>query len=167
MKTLYLVRHGKSSWDNPDLDDVDRPLSKRGKRDAPIIGDRLAKRGVFPDLIISSTAERAYATCEVIAKKLKYPIAEIEVNGDVYHANERELLSVVRGCDNLWKTLMVFGHNPGFTDFANRLTNEDIDNIPTGGVFACTFDVDNWYDVDFGSGKMVLFDYPKKDFDLD
>ena len=164
MKTLYLVRHAKSSWDYPDLDDIDRPLNKRGRRDAPEMGKRLASRGVFPDLVITSPAERAQKTCNVITGFLDYPEGEIEVNDDVYHANERELLAVVRSCDNLWKTVMLFGHNPGFTDFANSLTNGNIKNIPTCGIVVCTFDVDDWDDVDFGKGKLQLFDYPKKEF---
>lgn len=166
MKTLYLVRHAKSSWDDPSLDDEDRPLNKRGNRDAPKMGERLAKRRVFPDLIITSPAERARITCEVIADILEYPEGEIEVDEDVYLASQTELLSIVRACDDLWNTVMVFGHNPGFTDFANSLADEDIDNIPTCGIFACTFDVDQWDEVDFGKGKMILFDYPKKEFDV-
>ncbi|MGK7389841.1 MAG: SixA phosphatase family protein [Candidatus Cyclobacteriaceae bacterium M2_1C_046] len=164
MKTLYLVRHAKSSWKDSSLDDEDRPLNKRGKRDAPKMGERLAKRNVFPDLMITSPAVRARTTCEVIADVLEYPEGEIEENEDVYLASEGELLSLVQRCDNLWNTVMIFGHNPGFTEFANSLADEDIDNIPTCGVFACTFDVDDWSEVDFGKGEMILFDYPKKEF---
>lgn len=166
MKTLYLVRHAKSSWDYPHLDDIDRPLNNRGKKDAPEMGRRLKMRGIFPDLMISSPAERAYKTCKKIAKMLDYPKGEIEIDEDVYHASEDGLLEVVRSCDDIWKSVMLFGHNPGFTDFANSLSNENIENIPTSGVFACKFDTDSWEEVDFGSGRMLFFDYPKKEFEV-
>lgn len=166
MKTLYIVRHAKSSWDYPELSDIDRPLNKRGEKDAPEMGRRLNQRDIFPDLMISSPANRALTTCKVIASALDYPQESIEVNDRVYHAGENRLLDVVRNADDTWLSVMIFGHNPGFTDFANSLTDEYIDNIPTCGVFACTFDVDRWQEVDFGKGKKLFFDYPKKKFEL-
>lgn len=162
MKTLYLVRHAKSSWDHPYLDDIDRPLNKRGQRDAPDMGKRLHSRGIFPDLIISSPANRALTTCKEIAKALGYAKDAIEISDKMYHAGENRLLEIVRNTDDTWLSLMIFGHNPGFTDFANKLTHGDIDNIPTCGVFACTFDVDAWHQVGFGIGRELFFDYPKK-----
>ena len=164
MKTLYLVRHAKSSWDHPHLDDIDRPLNNRGKNDAPLMGKRLSKRGIFPDLMITSPAKRAQKTCKHIAKSLEYPASEIVVAEDVYHGSEDILLQVVRECDDLWNSIMIFGHNPGFTDFANSIADAGIDNIPTCGVFACSFDVKNWKDVKFGSGTTLFYDYPKKEF---
>ena len=164
MKTLYLVRHAKSSWDYPELDDIDRPLNKRGKKDAPEMGRRLSKQGIFPDHIVSSPAERAYRTSREIAARIEFPVDAIELEEDLYHASEDILLQVVRRCDNLWNTLMVVGHNPGFTDFANTIANQNIQNIPTCGIFGCTFEKDDWQDIEFGLGKMVYFDYPKKEF---
>lgn len=163
-KTLYLVRHAKSSWDYPHLDDIDRPLNKRGKKDAPEMGRRLSESGIFPDLIISSPAERAYKTSREIAKKLDFPKKAIQIEEDVYHASEDILLQVINRCDNLWKTIMIIGHNPGFTDFANSIANQNIDNIPTCGIFGCTFKTNNWTDINFGMGEKILFDYPKKEF---
>lgn len=162
MKTLYLARHAKSSWDYPNLKDIDRPLNKRGERDAPEMGKRLKLRGIFPDLIISSPANRALTTCKTIAKELDYPQESIDINDEVYHAGENRLLKVVQNTDDTWLSLMIFGHNPGFTDFANSLANTQIDNIPTCGIFACTFDVEKWTDVNFGKGSTLFFDYPKK-----
>lgn len=164
IKTLYLVRHAKSSWKDSSLDDIDRPLNKRGKRDAPRMASRMNKRGVFPDLMISSPALRARITCDVMAGTLEYPKGEIEENDRVYHASESTLLSVVQDVEDTWKTVMVFGHNPGFTDFANSLCDEAIDNIPTCGIVGCKFEVNSWDEIDFGKGRMILFDYPKKEF---
>lgn len=161
MKTLYLIRHAKSSWDFPDLADEERPLNKRGKRDAPDMGQRLADKGLFPDLMLSSPANRALTTCEVIAETLGYPKEGIETDDRIYLANIHELLSVVRAIDNTWNTVCLFGHNPGFTDFANALTQSSIVNIPTCGVFACSFDVNQWKDIELGNGKRIFYDFPK------
>ena len=161
MKTLYIIRHAKSSWKFPELSDAERPLNKRGKRDAPEMGKRLSEKGVFPDLMLSSPANRALTTCQVIADKLDYPKSEIETNEEIYHAGVDSLLKVVRAIDDTWNTVFLFGHNPGFTDFANELTHSDIYNIPTCGIFACTFDTGHWKEVGFGKGEKIFYDYPK------
>lgn len=162
MKTLYLIRHAKSSWDFPDLTDHDRPLNKRGKRDAPEMGRRLKEKQILPDSMVSSTALRAMTTCQVIANAIGYPENRIMSDRNVYHAGIGTLLQVVRNTSETADSLMLFGHNPGFTDFANRLAGTDIWNIPTCAVFACTFEVNRWSDADFGKGKLLFFDYPKK-----
>src|SRR5437899_11500650 len=96
MKTLFLVRHAKSSWDDTALPDKDRPLNDRGKRDAPKMGERLAKRGVTPDLILSSPAKRALETAQIIAKKLDYKLADIVVDERLYATGADDLLDVIR-----------------------------------------------------------------------
>ena len=161
MKTLYLVRHAKSSWDYPNLPDHDRPLNNRGQRDAPEMGRRLAKRGISPDLLLSSTANRALTTCQEIARAIGYKAKGIISTGDIYHAGPNELMTVLRSVDNKHGSVMMFGHNPGFTDFANELADTDIYNIPTCGVFACSFDLDKWEYIDWSAGTMLFYDYPK------
>ncbi len=160
-KFLYLIRHAKSSWDNPSLTDFERPLNKRGKRDAPEMGKRLAQRQVIADLMLSSPANRALTTCRHIAKEIDYPEEAIEEDEEIYHAGPSTLLKVVREIDDTWRTVLMFGHNPGFTDFANALNNTGIDNIPTCGIVLCRFEIDSWSEVQFGSGEEVFFDYPK------
>ena len=167
MKTLYLVRHAKSSWDYPHLSDHDRPLNGRGKRNAPEMGARLASRGIKPDLMISSSAKRARRTANAIAAEVGYAKGDIIRTKYLYHAGEHEMLSLVQKQHDEAPTLMLFGHNPGFTGFANALADTDIDNIPTSGVAAIQFDVDSWKDVDFGKGELLFFDYPKKPFQED
>ncbi len=161
-KILYLVRHAKSSWSDPSLRDFDRPLNSRGKRDAPEMGRRLSERGVIPDLMLSSPANRALTTCRHIAEKLEYPRAAIETDDNIYHAGSGTLLEVVQSIDDTWRTVLLFGHNPGFTDFANALNDTDIDNIPTCGIVRCEFDVNSWKEVRYSKGKQIYFDYPKK-----
>ena len=99
MKKLFLVRHAKSSWSNPDLDDFDRPLNKRGKRDAPFMGKVLNERNIFPDLIISSPAERAFITAQTIAEQINYPLKDIQTFDRLYHGGFKDLLVTLKGID--------------------------------------------------------------------
>jgi phosphohistidine phosphatase len=161
-KHLFLIRHAKSSWEDASLDDYHRPLNSRGQRDAPAMGDRLKQRGIIPDLLLTSPARRAKMTCELIARRLDYPLGAIEENEDMYMAEVSDLLSIINGLDDTWRTVFLFGHNPEFTDLANRLNGTEIDNVPTCGIIHCQFDVNSWADVTFGSGKEMFFDYPKK-----
>lgn len=165
MKSLYLIRHAKSSWKFPELTDHDRPLNSRGKRDAPEMGRRLKERDIRPDLLVSSTALRAMTTCQVIAEQIGYPKEKIVGDRNIFHSGSGTLLQIVKNTSNDKNRLMIFGHNPGFTDFANRLAQTDIWNIPTCGVFACSFPVDHWKDVSFGGGQFLFYDYPKKETD--
>lgn len=162
MKTIYLVRHAKSSWDYPELSDFERPLNKRGKRDAPVMGSRLKERDILPDLMLSSPANRALSTCRVIAGAIGYNKQKIVTDKAIYHASKNSLLDVVQQVSNENNSLMLFGHNPGFTDFANELASTDIYNIPTCGIFACEFEVESWKDVGVGKGNLLFYDYPKK-----
>lgn len=167
MKTFYLVRHAKSSWDFPELADIDRPLAKRGKKNAPEMGERLATRNIHPDVMVSSPAVRALETAKVIAQIVGYPRKDIIIDTKVYHGNVGELLGVVQNMDNQYNSLMLFGHNPGFTAFANLIANEEIENIPTCGIFACRLPVDEWGAVALGMGETLFYDYPKKPFERD
>jgi len=162
MKKLFLVRHAKSSWDDPSLDDIDRPLNDRGKNNAPEMGERLKKQGILPDLLISSPASRARSTAKKLAKKIGYAKNEIQINDGLYHGSDDILIDIVRNLPDTAESVMLFGHNPGFTYFANQLCNINIYNIPTAGVVAIDFPMDSWQDVEFGKGELVFFDYPKK-----
>lgn len=164
MKTLYIVRHAKSSWKFPDLDDIDRPLSKRGKRNAPEMGLRLAKKGIKPHLLISSPAKRAFSTAKSIARIIQYPKDKIKVESQLYHGMEDEVMDVIRSTPNDITNLMIFGHNPGLTDLVNTLSGSHIYNVPTCGIIAISFDTDQWEDIGKIFGKLVFFDYPKKPF---
>ena len=164
MKELYLVRHAKSSWDFPNLSDHDRPLNGRGKRNAPEMGKRLKSLGILPDLLISSTAKRAYKTAKAIADEIGYSTEKIIVASDIFHASIENILDIVNDQLEETKSLMLFGHNPGFTWFANSFGVLEIGNIPTAGIVA--FEVTKpWKDVTWGDGSMLFFDYPKKGSD--
>ena len=161
-KLLYLIRHAKSSWDDPSLRDHDRPLNKRGKRDAPLMANVLKKKGIKPDMIYSSTAERALEFAKVIAEILDFKKKKIVSTKDLYMADVKEMLGILRSVEDSAKTVFMVSHNPYITEFANSLCNYNLDNIPTSGVFCVEFDEKKWKDIDLGKGKFVSFDYPKK-----
>jgi phosphohistidine phosphatase len=161
MKKLFIVRHAKSSWDDPDLDDFDRPLNTRGKRNAPEIGKRLAMRGVNPDLIITSPAKRAAATARRIAEEISYPKSKIIKEENFYHGTIQEVITIVQKLEDHVNSLMIFGHNPGLTDLANYLSSADIYNIPTCGVVEIDFDIASWKMLGSKTGKLINFDFPK------
>src|SRR3972149_5493945 len=149
MKTIMLVRHAKSSWKNPRLDDFERPLNKRGRRDAPLMGEKLKERQILPDLILSSPAKRARKTVQFVDK--------------MYHCGASVLLDLVKKLDDKNTSVMLFGHNPDFMDFAGMLLKPGpVQNIPTTGVTCIRFPVSNWKKVQKGKGESVFFDYPKR-----
>ena len=163
MKILTLIRHAKSSWKDPTLPDWDRPLNKRGRRDAPMMGERLAGREAYADLLISSSAVRAVATAEAIAAEIEYPADEIVVDERLYGADEYEILEVIQGLDDAWERVMLVGHNPGLTDLVNALSPTGIDNVPTCGIVELTYDTESWALIGRIDPVAVDFDYPKKD----
>ncbi|MEO5978194.1 MAG: histidine phosphatase family protein [Chryseolinea sp.] len=163
MKRLYVIRHAKSSWEGSNVDDFERPLNPRGKRDAPRMGKRLKEKNVYPDLMLSSPAKRSLSTSKRIAKAIKYPKAEIKSDLRLYLADEETMMSVIHELDDKNSTVMIFSHNPGLTDFVNSLTTEalDIDNVPTCGVIGFQFQAEEWKQINWGTGQMLFFDYPK------
>ena len=116
--------------------------------------------GIIPDFLLSSPANRALTTAKVISREIGYGM-DIVTDRRIYMAGEQTLLSVLNEQSDHQSLIMMFGHNPGFTDFANELANEHIDNIPTCGVCQIDFAAQDWSKVSFGSGKMIFFQYPK------
>ncbi|VAX26342.1 Phosphoglycerate/bisphosphoglycerate mutase [hydrothermal vent metagenome] len=162
MKTLYIVRHAKSSWDERGIPDHDRKLNARGLRDAPKMGEVLANKGYHPDIIYSSSANRALITAKIIAEKIGYPLDKIIVTRDIYDAITQDLVSLINRIDDEYKSAMMFGHNPGFTVLANILADKYIDNMPTCAVAVIELNVDSWKNVESDCGKLIAFEYPKK-----
>jgi phosphohistidine phosphatase len=146
MKTLFLVRHAKSSKDDPSLADRERPLNDRGRRDAPRMGERLAKRAVEPDLIVSSPAVRALTTAKLFAEELDYKAKDIVVDERLYASTSDDLLEVIHELDDGRKRVMLFGHNPEMSDLAHRLSDK-IGDMPTCAVAEFEFDAKSWASV--------------------
>lgn len=161
MMNLFLCRHAKSSWSEPGLADKERPLNERGKNDAPLIGNILKNKQEFPDLIISSPAKRALKTAKLIAEKLDYKTKNIEVNKNLYMAGINEFIDVISNINKDHKNVMLFSHNYGITDFANYISNSDIQNIPTCGIVKISFVIKNWQEIQNTKGNLQYFIYPK------
>lgn len=162
MKRLFLIRHAKSSWKDTSLQDFDRPLNGRGKQDAPEMGKRLSQKGVAPDAMLSSSAVRAAKTAKAIAEAVGFSHKKISFREDLYHASPRIILEVIRETEDSVDTLFLFGHNPGLTEFANRICEAKVENIVTSGIYAVQLPVNRWANVALDAGGRLLFyDFPK------
>ena len=160
-KRITLLRHAKSSWKDASLADRDRPLNRRGNKTAPDMGKRLAELGVRPSLLLTSPAKRARETARLIARELNYPLEFIQSESDLYLATPETILQIVARQDNGFNDVMLFGHNPGITELANRLGDRNIDNVPTCGMVGIELDVKEWTEIVAADGKTVFFHYPK------
>jgi phosphohistidine phosphatase len=162
LKRLTLVRHGKSDWSLPGQQDWDRVLNKRGQQDAPEMARRLRSRKLKPDLILASPAVRALSTASIMARELKVSPEQIAADERLYLADPEQIRTVVRELGGDVKHVMVFGHNPGITECANRLSaGEQIDNMPTCAVFTACFAVEDWSTLEWSTGQNAEFDYPR------
>ncbi|MCG8415255.1 MAG: histidine phosphatase family protein [Pseudomonadales bacterium] len=162
MKILYLLRHAKSSWDDPDLKDFERPLSDRGFRDAPNMGKRFVDDGNQLQCIITSPAMRAKTTAKLFAESIGFPADDIASNPELYFAGTGMFLKAASLLDESCTNAMLVGHNPAITEFANLMANCDIDNIPTCGLVKLGLDIDDWSEIAAGIAELLDFDYPKK-----
>jgi phosphohistidine phosphatase len=161
MKTLFLVRHAKSSRDDPSLPDRDRPLDERGKQEAPMMGKRLAKRKVKPDLLVSSPALRALTTAQLIAEEIGYKRKDIVADDRLYGSSPDELLAIIRALDKKLDRVMLVGHNPEFSELAHRLSSK-IAEMPTSAVAEFSFDTKAWSEVAEVEPVNAELDSPKK-----
>jgi phosphohistidine phosphatase len=161
MKILTLIRHGKSSWDDPTITDWERPLKPRGEKDALLIGNKLKKKKILPDKIVSSSAKRAYDIAKIIAECIEYPESEIAITDDIYLAAMDHLIKIVQNLNDDWDHVFLFGHNPYFTEFVNLFGTKKINNLPTTGVYQITFDCKKWKDISKKNGKKTYFLTPR------
>jgi phosphohistidine phosphatase len=161
MRTLYLTRHAKSSWEDPRTDDFNRPLNERGERDAPHMAKVFAQRGELVDLIVSSPAVRALTTARIFAKALASDENLIKQDKRIYLAPAENLLHLVNLLPNEAMHVMIFGHNPGFTDLIHYLGDGDVGDLPTCSTVRLDFTIDTWGEVSRGLGTLVWFDHPK------
>ena len=159
---LVIVRHAKSSWDDAQLSDFDRPLNKRGMKNASEMGTRLANKDIGITLIYSSPALRAITTAELIAKEIGYKNQNIICKPEIYEAGLNTLFSLVCNIDENHQCAMLVGHNPGFTYLCNVLCDAQIDNLPTCGIAHINLPVETWSGITKHSGDLADLDYPKK-----
>ena len=160
MRKLILLRHAKSSWKDTSLDDFDRPLNRRGKKDAPIMADKLSMRKIKIDLIISSPAKRTTETAKIFANILGYQ-SEIIFNDKLYEASYKEILEVINLIDDKYQNVLLVCHNPGITDLANYISNYFIENISTSGIVGLSTN-SSWKNINENGCTLLFYDYPKK-----
>ncbi|TDD73925.1 SixA phosphatase family protein [Flavobacterium caseinilyticum] len=156
MKNLIIVRHAKSSWEEPLLD-KERPLTKRGIKDAQLVSSQLSKSIPETYVIWSSTAKRAAETAAIFAQNLSYPVECIIYNDDLYTFNESKLEKIIKMSNNAFENVILFGHNGAITNFVNKFGDADIENVPTAGVVSLEFDTDDWKKIKKGKIKKIIF----------
>ncbi len=162
MKTLFIIRHAKSSWEIATLNDFDRALNERGKKDAPIMAQRLLDKKITIDSFVSSPAKRAKKTAEFFCTSYKKNKEDIIFISALYHAELKTFFEVVEQLDDDINSVAIFSHNPGITEFANQLVGDArIDNIPTCGIFAVQINITKWKDFTKTKKDLLFFDYPK------
>jgi phosphohistidine phosphatase len=161
-KSLLLIRHAKSSWEDFSQKDFDRPLNERGKKNAPIMARRIHKEmSATLDAIISSPAKRAFATAKFFAKEFNIKKENFLEKPELYEPSIENFFKVAAGIDDNYKIAALFSHNPGISVFANLLTNIRIDDMPTCAVFALHIQTDSWKDFRAAKKEFWFFDYPK------
>lgn len=158
MKTLFLLRHAKSSWKNPSLSDYDRPLNKRGKNDALLIAKLLKRKGINIDFIISSGAKRAIETAFFFAGELNLQPKVLE---DLYLASSRTIIRIIDDVDDKTNSILIVGHNPGITDLVNQISNYPLENLPTSGLIAFSIE-GKWKDIGKKKFDFLFYEFPKK-----
>ena len=154
MKTLLVLRHAKSSWEDPRLADFDRPLNKRGRRDAPRMGELMKAEGLVPDLIISSSAKRALTTAKLAAQASGYE-AEIQATRRLYHGWPEEAVEVLNEVDDTTECVLIVGHNPGVEDFVDELTGEAV-RMPTAALVQIELAIDRWSQLSLESEQELV-----------
>lgn len=162
MKTLLIVRHGKSSWDDPALSDGERPLKERGITDAGKMADKLLKQQFIPEKVFSSPAKRARQTAEIFCQTFGIPAGEITIEEKLYFHGAGIIVGVVKKTDDSINKIMIAGHNPDFTDVANQFISQNLYNLPTAGVVVLQFDCASWNDISRNNLVNDIILIPKK-----
>ena len=161
MKSVIIIRHAKSSWDNIGESDFDRPLNDRGKEDAPKMAKRLLERDVSIDAFISSSAKRARKTAALFIKEFNGDKEDILLVPELYLAGPDAFYDAIAKAPAAAKTIALFGHNPGITEFVNDLTDVHVDDMPTCAIFAVKADIKEWSEFKDAEKQYWFFDYPK------
>ena len=164
MKRLILIRHSKSSWDDDNIEDLNRKLSKRGDRDAKFMSELLAKKIKKPELILSSAAYRAQKTAEYFADAFDIDDEMMITDAGIYERGSKYILQLLENLDDTIQSVIVVGHNPDITTLANYFTKEYFENIPTTGIIAIDLKIKSWTELEGKPGKLVFYEFPKKYF---
>jgi phosphohistidine phosphatase len=163
LKILHVVRHAKSAWDNDGIADIDRTLKSKGIRNAYEISRKLKLNQLVPDKILTSPANRALHTAVIFARVFEYPLDELEISNILYESSANKIVDLIRKQKDEYQSLMIFGHNPDFTDLVNIFIKSPIDIIPTSGVVTLKFNSLGWKGIDRNNFENQLFNFPNND----
>ncbi|MBN8703264.1 MAG: histidine phosphatase family protein [Bacteroidetes bacterium] len=161
MKYLILVRHAKSDWSIPALNDIDRPLNERGYQSAYLMSTLLQKQKIFLDAIYTSPAVRAITTALIFKRTFKLKTSNFHIEETIYESSAQKLVQLVSRFDNTDSTCMLFGHNPSFTELFNELASESILNMPTCGCAVLKFNIASWAEIKHAKAEVVFYSAPK------
>jgi phosphohistidine phosphatase len=158
MKFVYLVRHGKSAWpDELEMEDIDRPLKVKGIKQVKKLALKLIKKEIYPDLICSSTALRSVHTALIMARSIDYPENRVKILPELYGSDVENIIKVIEKTKEDYESIMIFGHDPSLTNFANQKTKKAKEKIPTASVVGIEFDCDNWVAIRSTKGKQRFY----------
>ena len=159
MKTLYIVRHAKSSWEYEGIKDIDRPLKQRGINDAYLISSVLNKKIATPDVFISSCANRALHTAMIFSYSFNYPLSNLKLSKSLYNFSDGYLIKTVKALDDSFDSAIIFSHDHGISDFVNKFGSIQVDHVPTCGVIGIKFETSHWKNIK--NGKTIITEFPK------
>ncbi len=166
MKTVYIVRHAKSSWAYQGIQDIDRPLKKRGILDSHLMAGFLSQKLDKPDLFVSSSAIRALHTAMIFTEHFKYPLTNLYIKKSLYSFSDGYLVKTIMALDDAFDTAIIFSHDHGINTFVNKYGSKTIDHVPTCGVIGIRFETEHWKSINkdktIKKGKTILFETPKK-----
>lgn len=162
MKELFLVRHAKSSWKDASLEDIQRPLSDRGKRDAPLMSGLLLKLNLVPDLIYTSPALRAFSTAKIFAAEFNMPKKKIIIDENIYHANAPDLLQLISELPDTADRIFMIGHNPELTELCNIMSAQSTEDLRTCSILGMKFDIERWNEISGKKGTVFCEESPHR-----
>ncbi|HML84636.1 MAG TPA: histidine phosphatase family protein [Bacteroidales bacterium] len=158
MKTLYILRHAKSSWNYPGLPDDQRPLLEKGIKRTGKVATYMSSHNMMPDIIISSTAVRAAETAKLIAVGIQFPVNEIQYSHSLYLCDPEKIFDQLYPLDDIFKSAMIVGHNPTLTNFVNQYLPKPLEWLPTSGLAIIDFKTDKWTELaNCSTGRSVVF----------
>lgn len=159
MKTLYIVRHAKSSWEYKGIEDIDRPLKKRGIKDAHLISKELSKNISRPDVFVSSSANRALHTAVIFCENFEYPLSNLKIRKQLYSFSDGYLVKTVKAFDDGFSSAIIFSHDHGINTFVNKFGSKPIAHVPTCGVIGIQFEEKHWKNIK--KGTTIMSEFPK------
>jgi phosphohistidine phosphatase len=162
MKKIYFIRHAKSSWKDETINDFERPLNSRGKRDVAFMGKRLKMFEVKPDIIYTSPAVRAEKTAKELVKEMDYDKKKIKTIDTLFESSYEHYMELIHATDDQYTSIFIIAHNPTITEVGERLSGAILSNIPTCAIVCISFEVESFKEISEESGHILFFDYPKK-----